>query len=47
MMIKNHDLYASTPCLTRPICILLMTSQTIANDITNALYEPTIVAPAR
>ena len=31
---KNDDLYSSSPCLTRSILILLMTSQPIADDVT-------------
>ena len=35
--ITNDDLYISTPCLTHLVYVLLMTSQSIADDITNAL----------
>ena len=31
---ENDDLHTSTQCLTRSIYILLMTSQSIANDVT-------------
>ena len=31
---KNDDLYTSSPCLTRSVFVLLMTSQSIANDVT-------------
>ena len=31
---KNDDLHTSTPCLTRSVNILLMTSQLIADDVT-------------
>ena len=31
---KNDDPYTSSPCLIRSIFILLMTSQSIADDIT-------------
>ena len=31
---KNDDLHTSTPCLTRSVYILLMTSQLIADDVT-------------
>ena len=30
---KNDDLYMSSPCLTRSVFILLMTSQSIADDV--------------
>ena len=36
----------SNPCLTRPACVLLMTPQSIADDVTNAL-RATIVARIR
>ena len=31
---KNNDLYTSFPCLTRKVLILLMTSQSIVDDVT-------------
>ena len=31
---KNDDLYTSSPCLTRSVFVLLMTSQSIADDVT-------------
>ena len=31
---KNDDLYTSSPCLTRSVSALLMTSQSIADDVT-------------
>ena len=31
---KNDDLYTSSPCLSRSFFILLMTSQSIADDAT-------------
>ena len=31
---KNDDLYTSSPCLGRLVFILLMTSQSIADDVT-------------
>ena len=31
---KNDDLYTSSQCLTRSIFVLLMTSQSIADDVT-------------
>ena len=31
---KNNDLYTSSPCLTCSVFILLMTSQSIADDVT-------------
>ena len=33
---KNDDLYTSSPCLTRPVFVLPMTSQSIAEDVTMA-----------
>ena len=30
----NDDLYTSSPCLTRSVSVLLMTSQLIADDVT-------------
>ena len=33
---KNDDLYTSSPCLMHSVFILLMTSQTIADDVTMA-----------
>ena len=33
---KNDDLYTSSPCLTRPVFVLLMTSQLLANNVTMA-----------
>ena len=34
IMIKNDDLYTSPPCLTHSVFVLLMTSQSIADDVT-------------
>ena len=31
---KNDELYTSSPCLTRSVFVLLMTSQSIADDVT-------------
>ena len=31
---KNEDVYTSSPCLIRSVFILLMTSQTIADNVT-------------
>ena len=31
---KNDELYTSSPCLTRSVFVLLMTSQSLADDIT-------------
>ena len=31
---KNEDLYTSSPCFTRSVFVLLMTSQSIAYDVT-------------
>ena len=31
---KNDDLYTSSPCVTRSVFVLLMTSQSIAVDVT-------------
>ena len=31
---KKDDLYTTTPCLTRSVVVLLMTSQSIADDVT-------------
>ena len=31
---KTDDLYTSSPCLTRSFFVLLVTSQSIANDVT-------------
>ena len=31
---KNEDLHVSSPCLTRSLYVLLMTSQSIGDDIT-------------
>ena len=33
---KNDELYTSSPCLTRLVFVLLMTSQSIADDVTMA-----------
>ena len=44
---ENEDLHTSTPYLTRSIYVLLMTSQSIADDVTNALRDATIVTRAR
>ena len=34
---NNDDLLTSTPCFTHSVYVLLMTSQSIADDVTNAL----------
>ena len=34
LMTVNDDLYTSSPCLTRSVLVLLMTSQSIADDVT-------------
>ena len=31
---KNDELYTSSPCLTRSVFVLLMTSKSIADDVT-------------
>ena len=31
---KNDDLYILSPCLTRSVFVLLMTSQAIVDDVT-------------
>ena len=33
MTIDNNDLYTSSTCLTRSVFILLVTSQSIADDV--------------
>ena len=33
---KTDDLYTSSPCLTHSVLVLLMTSQSIADDVTLA-----------
>ena len=42
---KNDDQHTSTPCLTNSVD-LLMTSQSIADDVTKALHDATIVMQA-
>ena len=34
---KNDDFYTSSPCLTRAVFLLLMTSQSIADDVTTMI----------
>ena len=31
---KKNDVYTSSPCLTRSVFVLLMTSQSVADDVT-------------
>ena len=45
--VENDGLHTSIPSLTRSVYVLLMTSQAIADDVTNALHDATIIKRGR
>ena len=42
-MMKKNDAHTSTPCPNSSVDVLLMTSQSIADDVTIKLPDPTIL----